>query len=73
VDLSYNVLATLPPSLVLLGQLKRLNLRGNQLKTLPNGIERLVGLQQLDIRNNAFDKEQIERIRALLSATDVLY
>lgn len=51
-DISYNQLRQIPPSILQLRELEVLNLEGNRLSNLPDGLAQLTHLQALNLSNN---------------------
>lgn len=51
-DLSFQKLKTLPPTITKLSHLETLNLRGNQFTRVPEGVSVLQNLHTLDLNNN---------------------
>lgn len=59
-DLSYNKLTYLPPSIGKLKKLKKLNLSGNRISYLPKEFENLVELKSLDLSGNPIENVPVE-------------
>ena len=59
-DLSYNKLTYLPPSIGKLSKLKKLNLSGNRISYLPKEFENLVELKSLDMSGNPIENVPVE-------------
>ena len=72
-DLERNQLKVLPSEIGRLTNLHRLNLSFNQLSVLPVEISQLTQLQSLYLDGNRFSQPERDRIKTLLSRTEVYF
>lgn len=71
-DASDNAMTGVPAELGQLVNLHILDLSNNQLTGLPNELGQLKQLQRLDLRGNTITKQDLDVIRASLTATEIL-
>jgi len=71
--LENNPIIKLPNEIYLAQKLRFISLRNNKLTKLPETISALTELEMLDLRGNPIEKEEVEKIRALLPGCEVKF
>ncbi len=71
--LADNRIEVLPETIGFLGNLRVLNLSRNKLKKLPECLFGMDRLDQLNLKGNKLPREEVERLRAALPRTEVVF